>query len=136
MPAPRWLAKANRVGFNKLVRRVAPRAPGFGLVIHRGRRSGHAYRTPVNVFREEDGFLIALTYGPDTDWVKNVFAAGGCELETRGRRYELTAPRLYRDESRRRVPAPVRVALGAIRASDFLAFDIAGPAPRTDRHPH
>ena len=27
------------------------------------------------------GYVIALTYGPDADWVKNVLAAGGCELE-------------------------------------------------------
>ena len=129
MPAPRWLAKANRAGFNRLARRVAPWAPGFGVVVHQGRQSGHTYRTPVNVFRTEGGFLIAMTYGPDTDWVKNVLAAGSCALETRGRRYELTSPRLYRDERRRGVPTPVRAALAVIRADEFLALDIARPAP-------
>ncbi len=130
MPAPRWLAKANRVGFNRLIGRVAPRAPGFGVIVHKGRSSGSTFRTPVNVFRKDNGFLIALTYGSDSDWVKNVLAAGGCELETRGQRYELTLPRLYRDESRQGVPAPVRAALGTIRADEFLALDITRPESR------
>ncbi|HEX6337618.1 MAG TPA: nitroreductase family deazaflavin-dependent oxidoreductase [Jiangellaceae bacterium] len=129
MPAPRWLARANRVGLNRILRLIAPWAPGFGVVIHRGRRSGRTYRTPVNVFRRKAGFVIALTYGRDSDWVKNVLAAGGCELQTRRRRHELASPRLYRDESRRDMPAPVRLALGAIRVYDFVALDIArGPA--------
>jgi deazaflavin-dependent oxidoreductase (nitroreductase family) len=128
MPAPRWLAKANRAAFNRIVRLIAPWAPGFGVVIHRGRRSGSTYRTPVNVFRSEGGFVIALTYGRESDWVKNVLAAGGCELQTRRRRHELRSPRLYRDDGRKGVPAPVRLALGAINAYDFLALDIAGPA--------
>jgi deazaflavin-dependent oxidoreductase (nitroreductase family) len=128
MPAPRWLAEANRAGFNRIVRLIAPWAPGFGVVIHRGRRSGRTYRTPVNVFRREGGFVIALTYGRESDWVKNVLAAGGCELQTRRRRHELSSPRLYRDDGRKGVPAPVRLALGAIDAYDFLALDIAGPA--------
>jgi hypothetical protein len=51
----------------------------------------------VNVFPTEDGYRFALTYGTDTDWVKNVLAAGGCQLETRGRVVRLVAPRLYHD---------------------------------------
>lgn len=127
MPAPRWLAKANRAGFNRMIRLIAPWAPGFGIVIHRGRRSGRTYRTPVNVFRREDGFVIALTYGRESDWVKNVLAAGGCELQTRRHRHMLTSPRLYHDDGRQGVPAPVRFALGAIRADDFLALGLARP---------
>ena len=35
------------------------------------------YRTPLNVFRgDEDHFVIALTYGPGADWVRNIVAAG------------------------------------------------------------
>jgi hypothetical protein len=34
----------------------------------------------VNVFRAPDGFLIALTYGLDSEWVKNVLAAGDASL--------------------------------------------------------
>jgi deazaflavin-dependent oxidoreductase (nitroreductase family) len=84
MPLPRTLARWNKVGLNRVTKRVAPWMPGFGVVTHAGRRSGRRFQTPVNVFPAEDGYLLALTYGPDSDWVKNVMAAGGCELVTRG----------------------------------------------------
>jgi len=80
----RWLAAFNLAVTNRISSRFAPRLPGFGIVTHVGRKSGRVYRTPVNVFRAPNGFLIALTYGRESEWVKNVLAAGGCELETRG----------------------------------------------------
>ncbi|HEV8164549.1 MAG TPA: nitroreductase family deazaflavin-dependent oxidoreductase, partial [Actinomycetota bacterium] len=101
MPIPRTIGRWNKVGLNRLTRRIAPWLPGFGVVVHRGRRSGRLYRTPVNVFPTAGGYLFALTYGPDTDWVKNVLAADGCQLQTRGRTVRLVAPRSYRDERRR-----------------------------------
>ena len=74
---------------------------GLGLIVHRGRRSGRTYQTPVTTFPTESGFIIALTYGAEnTDWVKNVRAAGGCELRTRGRVLRLDSPHVYHDESR------------------------------------
>ena len=84
MVFPKKVAELNRVGLNRLTRHIADRLPGFGIVLHRGRRSGREFRTPLNVFRTDDGFVIALTYGPEADWVKNVLAAGGCDLLTRG----------------------------------------------------
>jgi deazaflavin-dependent oxidoreductase (nitroreductase family) len=60
------------------------------VVIHRGRTAGLLYRTPVTAFPYRDGFLIALTYGRDVDWVKNVIAEGGCRLIHRGRAVDLT----------------------------------------------
>ncbi len=104
MPIPRVVRQWNKAGVNRVTKHIAPWTPGFGVVIHRGRRSGRPYQTPVNVFATEDGYLFALSYGPDTDWVKNVLAAGGCVLRTRGRAVRLTSPRLYHDESRGRHP--------------------------------
>jgi deazaflavin-dependent oxidoreductase (nitroreductase family) len=94
--------------------------PGFGILTHAGRKSGRLYHTPVNVFRAPDGFLIALTCGRESEWVKNVLAAGGCELETRGVRYLLSAPTILHDPTRRRFPLFVRMMLGIIGASDFM----------------
>jgi hypothetical protein len=74
----------------------------------------------VNVFRAPEGFLIALTYGRDSEWVKNVLAAGECELETRGVRHQLSAPTIVHDPSRRRFPLPVRIVLWFIGANDFM----------------
>ena len=89
------------------------------ILKHVGRKSGRVYRTPVNVFRAPDGFLIALTYGRESEWVKNVLAAGGCELETRGVRYQVSAPTIVHDPNRRRFPFPVRIVLRLIGATDF-----------------
>jgi deazaflavin-dependent oxidoreductase (nitroreductase family) len=122
MPGPRRLARFNRRYTNAVLGRIAGQAPGFGIVTHRGRRSGKVYHTPVNAFRRGEEFVIALTYGPRADWVKNVLAAGGCDLRTRGRSVHLTQPRLVRDERRRLVPRPVRVILGLVGVNDFLVL--------------
>ena len=125
MPIPARVAQWNKAGLNRVVRHVAPWTPGLGLVVHRGRRSGRTYQTPVNTFPTEDGFVIALTYGADkTEWVKNVQAAGGCELRTRGRVLQVDSPRVYHDATRRGIRAPDRYVLRLIGVADFLALKI------------
>ena len=121
MPIPRRVARWNKVGLNRITRHVAPWMPGFGLVVHRGRRSGREYQTPVNVFQADDGFVIALTYGAGTDWVKNVQAAGGCELRTRGRVLRVGSPRVYHDETRHGIRPLERQMLRLLGVADFLS---------------
>ena len=129
MPIPRAVGRWNKAGLNRLTTHIAPWAPGLGVVVHRGRRSGHFYRTPVNVFPAEDGYVFALTYGPGTDWVKNVLAAGGCELHTRGRTVRLVAPRLFHDETRQAIRPFERQVLRALNVADFLSLKTAPAAP-------
>ena len=128
MPLSRSVARFNRRVTNRLLGPLAPYLPGFGVVVHTGRKSRRPYRTPVNVFRRPGGYVVALTYGPDADWVRNVLASGACVLETRARRLRLTRPRLFRDERRRAMPAPVRLILGLNDVSDFLELDVASGA--------
>jgi deazaflavin-dependent oxidoreductase (nitroreductase family) len=122
MPLPRRVAHFNHRVTNHITRPIASRAPGFAIVIHIGRRSGRVHRTPVNVFRDGDRYVFALTYGRDSDWVRNVLAAGRCEIETRGKLVRLADPVLIADPTRRRVPRPARWILGAIDVDDFLAL--------------
>ena len=130
MPAPRWVAKANKIGLNRLTKFIAPWAPGWAVVIHRGRKSGRTFRTPLWAFRRPGGFVIALTYGPGADWVRNVLAAGGCEVESRRHHYQLGAPRLYRDENASEMPTFIRFMLRrVIKAPEFLSLDIVGGPP-------
>jgi deazaflavin-dependent oxidoreductase (nitroreductase family) len=88
-----------------VLRPLADWLPGFGTVTHRGRRSGRVYRTPVNVFRRGSTYLFVLTYGSDADWVRNILAAGGCSLRTRGRTVSLVHPELLGDPGLLLVPA-------------------------------
>ncbi|MDQ0382306.1 nitroreductase family deazaflavin-dependent oxidoreductase [Amycolatopsis thermophila] len=117
------VARFNRVATNRVTGPFSKRLPGFGTIVHRGRKSGKTYRTPVNVFRTPGGFVVALTYGPDADWVRNVLAADGCEIETRGRVVKATRPRLVHDERRSGMPPGVRQILSVIGVTDFLALD-------------
>lgn len=126
MPLPRWLGRLNRRVTNPILGRLLVFAPGFGHVVHRGRRSGRTYRTPVLSFRRGQRLVVALTYGPGADWVRNVLAAGRCGFETRRVRLDLAEPRRFRDPTRRPVPRPVRWALALLRVEEFLELRIEG----------
>jgi deazaflavin-dependent oxidoreductase (nitroreductase family) len=116
----RWLAKINIVLTNRITSLFAGWLPGFGILTHVGRKSGKVYRTPVNVFRAPNGFVIALTYSSQCEWVKNVLAAGGCELKTRGKKYQLSAPKVVRDPTRRQFSFPVRLVLRIVGAEEYM----------------
>jgi deazaflavin-dependent oxidoreductase (nitroreductase family) len=44
------------------------------VVRHVGRTTGRAYQTPVVAAPIDDGFVIALPYGMNTDWLRNVLS--------------------------------------------------------------
>jgi deazaflavin-dependent oxidoreductase (nitroreductase family) len=125
MPLPRSVARFNRRATNRVLGPLARYLPTFAVVVHCGRASGQLYRTPVNVFPRPGGCVVALTYGPESDWVKNVLTAGGCTIETRGRTLAMTRPRLVHDEQRRALPPFVRLVVGRADVSDFLELDRA-----------
>ena len=119
---------------NPVTRRFAGRLPGFGLLTHVGRTSGRAYVTPINVFRRGDRYLFALTYGSGVQWVRNVLAAGGCTLRTRGRDVRLVGPELIVDAKLTLLPLPVRLFLRPMRVTEVLRLRADGspepePAP-------
>jgi deazaflavin-dependent oxidoreductase (nitroreductase family) len=126
MAIPKPVARFNAQVTNRVSRPLAGWLPGFAVVTHVGRQSGRAYQTPVNMFRDGERYVIALTYGADSQWVKNVMAAGGCEVRTNGTTVRLCEPRIFTDPERRLVPSPVRVVLGLLDVNDFLSMR---PAP-------
>jgi len=121
----RWLAKFNIAVTNRITGLFAGWLPGFGILTHVGRKSGKVYDTPVNVFRAPNGFIIALTYSSKSEWVKNVLAAGGCELQTVGMRYQLSSPNVVHDPTRRRFPFLVRIVLRLVGASEYMGLSKA-----------
>src|SRR5215469_5184966 len=52
--------------FNPLVMKLAVggRLQSVAMVHHRGRRSGRSYATPTSARPTSDGFVIAMTFGP------------------------------------------------------------------------
>jgi deazaflavin-dependent oxidoreductase (nitroreductase family) len=127
-PSPRLgrrMARFNRAVTNKVALPVAALVPGLGIVIHVGRRTRRVYRTPVLVFRTPEGFRIALTYGRDSDWVKNALAHAAIRLITRRTEHELTDPELVTDPHRRHVPRLERGLLRLLRVADFIDFHTA-----------
>ncbi|HEX9069973.1 MAG TPA: nitroreductase family deazaflavin-dependent oxidoreductase [Ktedonobacterales bacterium] len=120
MAIPLQVGGFNQLVTNRITRHFAGQLPGFAMVTHVGRKSGRVYRIPINAFREGDDVIIALTYGDETDWVRNVLAAGGCKIETRGQQITLTHPRIIEDHRIRWAPFPVRVVLRLIDAPKYM----------------
>lgn len=120
MPIPRTVARLNRYLANPVIGRIARVAPGFGVVHHVGRVSGRRYAIPVNVFRDGNDLWIALTYSSNADWVKNVLAAGGCEIESRGRILSYRDPAVGIDREKRWAPWIVRRALPFIGVNEVM----------------
>ena len=68
---------------------------GIASVIqHVGRTSGRPYETPVQAVLTDDGFVIALPYGPNTDWLKNVVSSGSATIVHEGSTYQVDRPEL------------------------------------------
>jgi deazaflavin-dependent oxidoreductase (nitroreductase family) len=121
MPIPRAVARFNRLVTNPIQRVWAGRLPGFVIVEHVGRRTGRLYRTPVNARRESDGFTIALTYGAQTDWARNVLAAGGGHVVYRRKRIEVTDPTVATGPDVLAAwPAPARFVLRVLRVDSVM----------------
>lgn len=80
------------------------------IVRHTGRTSGRQYETPVGAVPTEDGFVIGLMYGSQSDWLKNVLASGSATIVFEGATYPVDRPEvlsweaaahLFPDEERR-----------------------------------
>lgn len=81
---------------NPLIARFAGR-PHFRMAAqlrHVGRKSGRPYVTSVGARLRGDAILIPLTFGSQSDWARNVQAAGGCSITIEGNDYEATQPEL------------------------------------------
>lgn len=123
MPLPRWLARLNKHTFNKLELRRGKRP----VLIHTGRTSGRRYETPLDAFPVDGGFLFLVNYGPRSDWVRNVTAAGTASLRRDGTIHQLENPRLVtNDDIWDELPAAPKRAAAALKIGTFLRVDVAG----------
>jgi deazaflavin-dependent oxidoreductase (nitroreductase family) len=123
MPLPDFVARLNKRVVNRLMEPLTGHPP-FALLTHVGRRSGRRYQIPINVFPREGGFVFALTYGHDTDWLRNVMATGEAELSYDGVDYRLRDPRMVgRDEVWSILPSAVKPMLRLLGVTEFVTMD-------------
>ncbi|ACQ81542.1 hypothetical protein Bcav_3299 [Beutenbergia cavernae DSM 12333] len=123
MPMPGWWGHINKRIFN-------PRALASGkwpVLTHVGRTSGTTYRTPLDAYPVDGGYLFVLVYGSGSDWVRNVLASGRARLRVDGADVDLDAPRLVgRVEAFRDLPSRAHPP-GLLRVTEFLRMDaVAG----------
>ena len=83
--------------------------PLWAVVHHRGRRSGTEYATPIAVIPTIDKsiVLIGLPWGIDTNWARNVVAAGGARLTWKGRDQRTVTPRIIEPIEAARLTKPL-----------------------------
>jgi deazaflavin-dependent oxidoreductase (nitroreductase family) len=121
---------------NPLIRKLAGR-PRFRMaaqIRHTGRRSGRPYVTSVGARRSGDLVVIPLTFGNQSDWSRNVRAAGGCSIRLNGEDYDLTQPEfLSAQEARPLVRATfspfVRASFKMLSIRQFLRLHIVPVKP-------
>jgi deazaflavin-dependent oxidoreductase (nitroreductase family) len=118
---PRWLPALNKRVINPIQRLWAPYLPPEALILHRGRKSGAEYRTPVVAFRTDHGFAILLIYG-HTQWVRNVLAAQSADMKRAGKRFRLVNPRVLKAGTSADLP---RILRRPARKIDVLLVDVA-----------
>ena len=87
------IRRFNRQRVNPITLRSAGTpSSDYAAITHVGRRSGHVYTNLVRAFPFDDGFVIPLPYGANTDWCRNVLAARACTLRWHGQEYPLEQP--------------------------------------------
>ncbi|MBO1751775.1 nitroreductase family deazaflavin-dependent oxidoreductase [Actinotalea sp. BY-33] len=125
MPIAQRITRINRRALNPLMLRITGHGPLVDLE-HVGRRSGTVRHTPLLAFRAGGTVTIALTYGPDVEWLANLRAAGGGRMLMRGEILTLGPPSdLGTSAGLARVPRPVRVALRwPVRCRDFVELPV------------
>ena len=108
--------------YNGMTRKISgTERSSWGLLTHVGRRSGRVYQTSLGANPYGDGFLLPLGYGLQTDWYRNLMAAGSCALAWRGRTYRLERPELISGPEAMRVwPASSRMLLRLTGIHDFV----------------
>ena len=88
---------------------------------HVGRWSGRTYVTPAGARLTGDTFVIPLTFGNQSDWSRNVRAAGGCEIRLDGTEYRAVQPELA---DRDRAAPVLRAAFGPVERAMFRMLGI------------
>jgi deazaflavin-dependent oxidoreductase (nitroreductase family) len=122
----------DRKGTRWLLQALSP-APVIVLV-HRGRKSGRVFRTPVEIMlddRERAELVVAPMWGRRSDWYRNVLAGGLIEVHVRGeerqvewRELDEAGRRAAMDAYRQAHPIYSRIILWMLRRVNGFEGDL------------
>jgi deazaflavin-dependent oxidoreductase (nitroreductase family) len=124
--APTWFRDFVTHRWNPMVERmglVGGRRSRWAALEHVGRTSGTRYATPVYPHLAGDQVFIALPYGVDVNWVRNVRAAGHCRMTYEGLRFELDEPAVVTAADRPDLPPRLR-AMAERRGNRYLRLHL------------
>jgi deazaflavin-dependent oxidoreductase (nitroreductase family) len=123
MALPKWLARINRRVFNPIEIKRGKRP----VLAHVGRTSGNTYHTPLDAHPVEGGFVFIPNYGADSDWVRNIMAAGSAGLRIGEVEQRLVSPRMIDvDEANAILPEKTQSLIRRLGLTGFLRMDVAG----------
>lgn len=108
---------------NPILTPIARWVPPLAVIHHRGRRTGTAYTTPVQSYRSNHGFIVALAYNRNAAWALNLLAANGGRMTRAGKHYQLANPHRTGSEALARLPRPVARMMRALEITDFIEFE-------------
>lgn len=91
MKLSRGVARFNKRVTNRIQGLYAWLVPPWAVILHRGRRSGRQYRTPLFAFRRGRTLVIVLLYGEESEWLRNLRAGGGHVIRA-GRTFVVGTP--------------------------------------------
>lgn len=116
-PVLNTVRRVNRAVFNPRQMSSAGSPGAYASVVrHRGRTSGTSYETPVAAVPTGDGFVIALVYGRDTDWLRNVLSDGTATIVHEGDTVAVDRPEVI----------PMAAAAGYFPAKDLRSMRLFG----------
>lgn len=99
-----------------------------GVLHHVGRKSGIRYETPLGFVSTDNGFAVLLPYGPNTDWMRNLIAAGSATVTHEGDDIEVHNPRVVPTTAMlESLPAGDRRFARLFGIKDCLVLDRTGP---------
>jgi deazaflavin-dependent oxidoreductase (nitroreductase family) len=121
MSLPKWLGRINKRVFNPVEIRRGTRP----VLAHVGRKSGMLYKTPLDAYSVENGYVFIVNYGVGCDWVQNILAAGKAGLTIGDQTYDLERPRLIsNEEAARSLPPGTRRPPAFLGIDDYLRMDL------------
>jgi deazaflavin-dependent oxidoreductase (nitroreductase family) len=116
-PVVNAVRRLNRTVMNPRQMATAGQPGAFAQILrHTGRTSGKTFETPLGIEPTDDGFVIALVYGNDSQWLKNVLATGHAEVVRDDVTYMVERPAVV----------PLGEVIGSFKPSDRRLFGLFG----------